>query len=315
MPGRHAAGTVARVTAADADLLPALRPRAVVGRVLALVRRPRPRSALASSGHLGVGGDGQRVHAAADPGRAGPRTVGRLAGSLADSGGAGGRARRRGGAGLGPARLPAPRAAAAPGCRGDHRTVRRAGAAGPGVPPQPAGRRLLHRGGDHQLRLRAARGRAGHQRPSGDRPGGARRGLSDNRPEPARAAPWRSGSRHANRRGPPAGPWPRWSWAPWSVWPGPPAAATARSRDLCAWRRAGAPAWSGPPRRGQAYAGTDRQARGALLAVLRSADEPTSGDELAAAWSDPTQRERALTSLVADGLVVATGPDLYCLPD
>ena len=86
-------------------------------------------------------------------------------------------------------------------------------------------------------------------------------------------------------------------------------------RDLCAWRRAGAPAWSGPPRRGQAYAGTDRQARGALLAVLRSADEPISGDELAAAWSDPTQRERALASLVADGLVVATGPDLYCLPD
>ncbi len=129
MPGRHAAGTVARVTAAEADAAP--RPPAASGRRPGspLVRRPRPRPALASSGHLGVGGDGQRVHAAADPGRAGPRTVGRLAGSLADSGGAGGRARRRGGAGLGPARLPAPRAAAAPGCRGDHRAVRRAGAA------------------------------------------------------------------------------------------------------------------------------------------------------------------------------------------
>ena len=85
-------------------------------------------------------------------------------------------------------------------------------------------------------------------------------------------------------------------------------------RDLCAWRRAGAPAWSGPPRRGQAYAGTDRQARGALLAVLRSAEQPVTGDELAAAWSDPAQRERALASLIADGLVVVPGPDHYSLP-
>ena len=65
-----------------------------------------------------------------------------------------------------------------------------------------------------------------------------------------------------------------------------PRCAECPVRDLCAWRRAGAPAWSGPPRRGQAYAGTDRQARGALLAVLRSADEPVAGDELAAAWPD-----------------------------
>ena len=85
-------------------------------------------------------------------------------------------------------------------------------------------------------------------------------------------------------------------------------------RDLCAWRRSGAPAWAGPPRRGQAYAGTDRQARGALLAVLRSADEPVAVDELSAAWADPAQRERAMASLVADGLVVRTGPDRYALP-
>ena len=84
--------------------------------------------------------------------------------------------------------------------------------------------------------------------------------------------------------------------------------------DLCAWRRAGAPAWAGPPRRGQAYAGTDRQARGAVLAVLRSADEPVPAEELAAAWADGAQRERALASLVADGLVVPAGPDHYALP-
>ena len=88
-----------------------------------------------------------------------------------------------------------------------------------------------------------------------------------------------------------------------------PRCADCPVRDLCAWRRAGAPAWSGPPRRGQAYAGTDRQCRGALLAVLRSADEPVA----APSWPPPgrpAQRERALASLVADGLVVAASRPL-----
>ena len=84
-------------------------------------------------------------------------------------------------------------------------------------------------------------------------------------------------------------------------------------RDLCAWRAAGSPAWTGPPRRGQAYAGTDRQCRGALLAVLRSSDVPVGPAELEAAWPDAVQRERALTSLIADGLVVATA-DRWSLP-
>ena len=76
---------------------------------------------------------------------------------------------------------------------------------------------------------------------------------------------------------------------------------------LCAWRQAGYPVWNGAPRRGQAYAGTDRQCRGALLAVLRSSEEPITGHELAQAWQDLGQRNRALASLVADGLVVANG--------
>ncbi len=75
--------------------------------------------------------------------------------------------------------------------------------------------------------------------------------------------------------------------------------------DVCRWRLAGRPAWAGPPRRGQSYDGTDRQCRGALLAVLRSADEPVAPDDLAAAWPEPEQRTRALASLVSDGLVVA----------
>ncbi|GAA3574037.1 A/G-specific adenine glycosylase [Microlunatus spumicola] len=78
--------------------------------------------------------------------------------------------------------------------------------------------------------------------------------------------------------------------------------------DLCAWRTAGYPAHVGPPRRGQSYEGTDRQCRGALLAVLRGSVEPVGADELAAAWPEAVQRERALASLVDDGLVVRVEP-------
>lgn len=84
--------------------------------------------------------------------------------------------------------------------------------------------------------------------------------------------------------------------------------------DRCAWRRAGHPPASGLPRRGQTYAGTDRQCRGALLAVFRASDEPVPYAELARAWPQaPPQRDRALRSLVDDGLVVAAGPG-WALP-
>lgn len=74
--------------------------------------------------------------------------------------------------------------------------------------------------------------------------------------------------------------------------------------DACAWLAAGRPPWSGPPRRGQAWAGTDRQCRGVLLGVLREAEGPLDADAVRAAWPvDPGQAARALASLLADGLV------------
>ena len=82
----------------------------------------------------------------------------------------------------------------------------------------------------------------------------------------------------------------------------------------CAWHRAGRPAYAGPPRRGQTYAGTDRQVRGRLLAVLRTADGPVSRTALDAAWNEPVQRERALDALVADGLVDPLPDGTYALP-
>ncbi len=42
--------------------------------------------------------------------------------------------------------------------------------------------------------------------------------------------------------------------------------------DRCAWRAAGYPAYDGPPRKAQTWAGTDRQCRGRLMAVVRDAE-------------------------------------------
>lgn len=82
----------------------------------------------------------------------------------------------------------------------------------------------------------------------------------------------------------------------------------------CAWRLAGSPAHDGPPRRGQTYAGTDRQVRGRLLAVLREATGPVAQSALDAVWDDPVQRARALDGLVADGLVEPLAAGVYRLP-
>jgi A/G-specific adenine glycosylase len=85
-------------------------------------------------------------------------------------------------------------------------------------------------------------------------------------------------------------------------------------RDACAWAAVGFPAYDGPPRRGQTYAGTDRQCRGRLLGVLRDCDEPVHRSRLESAWDDALQRERALDGLVADGLVEPLADDLFRLP-
>ncbi|MFC4591317.1 HhH-GPD family protein [Sphaerisporangium corydalis] len=83
---------------------------------------------------------------------------------------------------------------------------------------------------------------------------------------------------------------------------------------LCAWRLAGRPAHDGPERRGQTYAGTDRQCRGRLLAVLRDAHGAVPKAALDAVWADEVQRERALDSLVADGLAEVPDEGTYRLP-
>jgi len=83
--------------------------------------------------------------------------------------------------------------------------------------------------------------------------------------------------------------------------------------DLCRWRAAGRPPET-RPRRVQGYAGTDRQVRGRLLAVLRDATGPVHRSSLEAAWGEPVQRERCLATLLEDGLVVSPADGVYALP-
>jgi A/G-specific adenine glycosylase len=93
-----------------------------------------------------------------------------------------------------------------------------------------------------------------------------------------------------------------------------PRCGTCPVAGLCAWRRAGYPAYDGPPRKGQAYAGTDRQCRGRLLGVLRDSDGPVHRSTLDAAWTVVEQRERCLRWLVDDGLVARLSDQTYTLP-
>lgn len=84
-------------------------------------------------------------------------------------------------------------------------------------------------------------------------------------------------------------------------------------RATCAWRLAGCPAHDGPLPRRQTYVGTDRQVRGMLLDVLRDTPGPVPATRLDAVWPDPIQRDRALASLLHDGLVEQSD-DRYALP-
>jgi A/G-specific adenine glycosylase len=84
--------------------------------------------------------------------------------------------------------------------------------------------------------------------------------------------------------------------------------------SACAWRSAGFPPATIPARRPQRYAGTDRQVRGRLLDVLRDNATPVTRNQLDVAWlTDTAQRDRALDSLLIDGLVEQTPDGRFAL--
>lgn len=100
-----------------------------------------------------------------------------------------------------------------------------------------------------------------------------------------------------------------------------PACPRCPLRRHCAWVAAGSPAYDGPKRRAQAWAGTDRQVRGRLLAALREATDPLPRADLDHAARAPSgeppppgQSQRCLAALVAEGLVETLPGDLYRLP-
>lgn len=84
--------------------------------------------------------------------------------------------------------------------------------------------------------------------------------------------------------------------------------------DLCVWNLAGRPAHDGPPRRGQAWHGTDRQVRGEILRRLRDEHRSLPLSALEGAGPELAQVLRCLDSLVADGLVEPLARKRFRLP-
>ncbi|MGQ0572850.1 MAG: A/G-specific adenine glycosylase [Pseudonocardia sp.] len=86
------------------------------------------------------------------------------------------------------------------------------------------------------------------------------------------------------------------------------------ARAACAWVAAGRPVYDGPRRPVQGFAGTDRQVRGLLLDVLRSAPGPVARPLLDAVWPDAPQRDRCLHTLLVDGLAEQLHDGRVALP-
>lgn len=74
----------------------------------------------------------------------------------------------------------------------------------------------------------------------------------------------------------------------------------------CAWLSSGSPDTGDVRRRQARYEGSDRQARGAVLKALRDSDSgEVALDAVIHDWPDAVQRDRAIDSLIADGLAEA----------
>lgn len=81
----------------------------------------------------------------------------------------------------------------------------------------------------------------------------------------------------------------------------------------CEWLERGKPkTFTKAP--AQRFAGTDRQVRGKIMGVLRSATEPVPQSTIDVVWPDDAQRTRALYSLLDDGLAVQDERGYFHLP-
>jgi A/G-specific adenine glycosylase len=81
--------------------------------------------------------------------------------------------------------------------------------------------------------------------------------------------------------------------------------------EQCRWLTLGRPDTGDTRRRQAAYEGSDRQARGAVLRALRHApDNSVPLADVVPDWPDAAQRERAIATLITDGLAQLSGPSL-----
>ena len=82
--------------------------------------------------------------------------------------------------------------------------------------------------------------------------------------------------------------------------------------DQCIWRSLDYP-FSDQPKRTQSWHGTDRQCRGVIVQALRE-NPALSKKEIMQLWDVPSQVEKALLTLLEDGLVVAQKGQRFSLP-
>ncbi len=66
-------------------------------------------------------------------------------------------------------------------------------------------------------------------------------------------------------------------------------------------------------KRRQSWHGTDRQCRGAVVQALRE-NEVLTKAQIQQLWDVPSQLEKALLTLLDDGLIEARGKSKYSLP-
>ena len=82
--------------------------------------------------------------------------------------------------------------------------------------------------------------------------------------------------------------------------------------SLCGWKAAGYPE-SNQPRKVQGWHGTNRQCRGIIVQALRENAVLNIG-EIKRLWHNESQLEKALTTLMQDGLISRSESSLYTLP-
>lgn len=82
--------------------------------------------------------------------------------------------------------------------------------------------------------------------------------------------------------------------------------------SICKWKAAGYPT-SDQPRKSQGWHGTDRQCRGVIVQALRE-NAALNKKEIQGLWHEESQIEKALATLVKDGLISHNNDSLYSLP-